>query len=190
VLEKSIHLQTLDPTTFLICSIDLNMGTISGTAYIKTIFSFLPGIGISLVTYSAALTILSCEWVHSHFAHFHDEQCPLQNPRKKNPEDLNLKNKWSLEWVPSSYQMIRKISVQKDKNMMGEVRWCTIKLENCSHRDMMQSSFLYHSEKTFTSHHCFSSECIKHWPLAGNQLLEFLIACKALHKIIRKQQQQ
>jgi len=42
VLEKSLHFQTLDLTNFLKCSVDLNMGTISGITHIKTIFSFLP----------------------------------------------------------------------------------------------------------------------------------------------------
>jgi len=40
-----MHFQTLDPTKFLMCSADLNMGTISGTTRIKTIFSFWTGIG-------------------------------------------------------------------------------------------------------------------------------------------------
>jgi hypothetical protein len=58
VLEKLIHFQTLDLTKFLTCSVDLSMDTISGTPYIEVIFS-LPGIGISLVTHSVALSVLS-----------------------------------------------------------------------------------------------------------------------------------
>jgi len=44
MLEISIHFQTLDLTKFLMCSVDLNMDTISGTTHIK-IFSFSLSIG-------------------------------------------------------------------------------------------------------------------------------------------------
>jgi len=42
-VNKSIHFQTVDLTKFLTCSAGLNMGTVSGTTHIKTIFSFSPG---------------------------------------------------------------------------------------------------------------------------------------------------
>jgi len=36
--------QTLDFTKFLMCSVDLNMDTVSGMTHIKMIFSFSPGV--------------------------------------------------------------------------------------------------------------------------------------------------
>jgi hypothetical protein len=39
------HFQTVDLTKFLMCSVYPNMGTISGTTHIQTIFSFSPGTG-------------------------------------------------------------------------------------------------------------------------------------------------
>jgi hypothetical protein len=45
VLLMSLYSHTLDFTKFLICSIDVGIGTISGTAHIKAIFSFSPDIG-------------------------------------------------------------------------------------------------------------------------------------------------
>jgi len=43
-LEKSVDFRTLDLKEFLMCSVDLNMGAISGTIHIQTIFSLSPGI--------------------------------------------------------------------------------------------------------------------------------------------------
>jgi hypothetical protein len=66
------------------------MGTISGAIHMKTIFSFSPGTGISLVTHSAALTILSR--THSHFALFRVKQCLLQSPTIKYTQESRLEN--------------------------------------------------------------------------------------------------
>jgi hypothetical protein len=56
------------------CSVDLNMGTISGTTHIKTIVSFWPDIDILFVTHSAALLSRNSFT----FCTFHDSL--LQNP--------------------------------------------------------------------------------------------------------------
>jgi len=42
-MEKSTHFQTLDPIKFPMCSVVLNMGTVTGTTYIKTKFTFSTG---------------------------------------------------------------------------------------------------------------------------------------------------
>jgi len=47
-------------------SADLDMGTISGTTYIKTILTFLSGTSVSLLMHSAALTILLHNLVKSY----------------------------------------------------------------------------------------------------------------------------
>jgi hypothetical protein len=78
VLEKLTHIQTLNLTKFLMCSVDLNMGTNRGTTHIKRIFSFWAG-SISLVTYSAALMILSCNSFT--FCTFLGKQLPLQTSK-------------------------------------------------------------------------------------------------------------
>jgi hypothetical protein len=76
VLQKSIHCQTVDLTEFLMCSVALNMATISGTTNIKTIFSFSPCSGIhfsgnALCSSNDSVTQLSV---------FHDKQCLLKTP--------------------------------------------------------------------------------------------------------------
>jgi hypothetical protein len=85
-------------TVASICSVDLNMGTISGTTHIKMVLSFSPCLGcISLVKHSVALTILHAP--QSHFALFHDKKYLLQLPKRKNPEESNLENEGAREWV-------------------------------------------------------------------------------------------
>jgi len=43
IFEKSIHTETWDVMKFLMCSVEFNMGTISGTTHLKTKFSFSSG---------------------------------------------------------------------------------------------------------------------------------------------------
>jgi hypothetical protein len=48
------------PHNFLMCPVELNMATISGTTHIKTIFSFCEGTGsVPLVMHSATVKIMS-----------------------------------------------------------------------------------------------------------------------------------
>jgi hypothetical protein len=58
-MEKWINFQTLYLTKFLICSVDVSMGTVSGKTHIKTILT-----SISFVTYSAALRNSVIQLIH------------------------------------------------------------------------------------------------------------------------------
>jgi len=50
------------------------------------------------------------------FSTFHHEQCPLQTPRRKHPEESNLGMKWLRSRFPSSRPTIRKLPVHKGTN--------------------------------------------------------------------------
>jgi hypothetical protein len=79
-LEKSIHFQILDLTKFLMCSVDINMGIISGTTHIKMIFNSLPATGkeftVNALCSSNLENVEAKEWVP--FFLFNDEKtsCP------------------------------------------------------------------------------------------------------------------
>jgi hypothetical protein len=99
VLQNLIHVQTLDLTTFLTYSVDLNMDTISGTTHIKTIFSFWTGTGRhfrgnALCSFDDFVTHLI------HIMHFSTINSLLHAPRRNNPEESSLENKGAREWVP------------------------------------------------------------------------------------------
>jgi hypothetical protein len=100
------------------CSAHLNMGTISGTTHIKTIFSFSSGTG----NYSSGNAFSSSEDSVKQLIHILHKQSLLQTLRK-NPDESNLEN----EGTNCSYPKIRKDNLcSKHMNMMAEVRWCTI----------------------------------------------------------------
>jgi hypothetical protein len=62
-------------TKFLMCSVQPCMSTISGITYIKTVLSFLTGTVKHFV--SNTLCRAAAHTTYSHFALFHDKQCPL-----------------------------------------------------------------------------------------------------------------
>jgi len=95
-MEKETYFQTLDLITFLMCSVDLNRGTISAMTHIKMIFSFSPDttkhfIGNVLCSCDDSVTelinILYLFMINNIF---------LQTPRRKNLES-NLENEGTKE---------------------------------------------------------------------------------------------
>jgi hypothetical protein len=57
-------------------------------------------------------------------------------PWNKKSRGVNLENEGAREWIPLFLSDDQNTHCQV-MNMMEEVRWFTIQLENCSHRDMM-----------------------------------------------------
>jgi hypothetical protein len=78
---KVIHFQTVDLTKFM-CSVDFNMGTISGTTHIKTIFSFSPGTGRNLIGNALCNSDDSVTQL-IHILHFLTIECVYYKPQKK-----------------------------------------------------------------------------------------------------------
>jgi hypothetical protein len=67
--------------------------------------------------------------------HFFIIKSVFYKPPEEKRSELNLENKVAREtW---------KLPVQKSKNTMGEVTWCTIYVENCSYRHLTQSNVLH-----------------------------------------------
>jgi hypothetical protein len=111
------------------CSVDLNMGTLSGITRIKMIFSFSQALTrISLLTHSAALTIL----LHSAFISctFHSKQCLLQNPRRKNWEKSNLENKGGKgpQMTNTLYMHLNALDQAEKTEKSYHTKWTTAQL--------------------------------------------------------------
>jgi len=71
VLEKAIHFQTPDITKVFMYSVDLYMGTISDTTYIKMELSFLPGVGKHVIDNTHYNSLQFCHTTFSYFTLFH-----------------------------------------------------------------------------------------------------------------------
>jgi len=106
------------------CSVDLNMGPISGTTYIKMVFSFLPDIG-NHFTGNTLWTSDDSVMQLIHIFHFFMINSVLYKPHKKKSRG-NKSGEGGSQGMGllSSYPMLRKLPVQKG-NMMGEGKWCT-----------------------------------------------------------------
>jgi hypothetical protein len=161
---------------FIICSVDLNMATISGKTHIKTIFSFSQGTGKNFICNALCSSEDSfTQLIHIlHF--FHIEQYLLQQPpRRNNSEESKPENEGAKEWVLSSFHpTIRTFPVQKDTKTTEEAKRCTIWLENCPHRDMTQSrvvtrhfrllSYLtWVSKSALLDSGTLDRTCVQHW---------------------------
>jgi len=93
MLEKSIHFQTLDLTKFLMCSVDLNMGTISGTTHIKTIYSSLAGIGKN---FTGTTLCISDDSVMQLIHILHNKEFLLQPPTLHPEEEIQRSQIWKM----------------------------------------------------------------------------------------------
>jgi hypothetical protein len=121
------------------CSAHLNMGTISGTTHIKMIFSFSPVIGKHLIgnaLWNAEDSIMQLIQILHSFA-INDV---FYNPPEENtPGESNLELRGAGNGYPCSY-INQETPCPERHEHDAEVRWCTIWLKNCSHRDMTQSN--------------------------------------------------
>jgi len=70
-------------------------------------------------------------------------------------EEPKMEKQGAREWIPLSHPTARKLPVQQGTNTTGELRWCTIWMENYSHGNTTQSGALQHSQKCVTSHRTF-----------------------------------
>jgi hypothetical protein len=102
------------------------MGTISGTTHIRTVFSFSPGIGRHFTGNELCSSDDSFNTTLSHLVLIYDKQCLLLIPEAKIQSNQVWRMREPENGCPSSYPVIRKFPVQKDTNMMGRVRWCTV----------------------------------------------------------------
>jgi len=108
-----------------------------------------------LIKHTAALTVCT----------FSRQTMSFTNPRRESQRSLI----WRAEGpqntsLPSSYSAIRKLPVQKgNTNMAGEVRWGTIKLENCSQRDTTQSNVSFHFGNVNTECSALNDNKIEHY---------------------------
>jgi hypothetical protein len=76
VLQKWIRFQTLGLTKLLMCSVDVNMGTIRVMTHRQTIFSIWTGTDKHFI--SVALCSSECSDTQLTFEIFHYKQCLLQ----------------------------------------------------------------------------------------------------------------
>jgi len=95
------------------CSIDLNMGTISSTVHIKTIFNFLSGMSKDFIGNTLCSSDNSV-MQHIHILHFFTiDSVPNKPLEEKNPEESNLETEEAREWVLSSCPVTRKFLSRK-----------------------------------------------------------------------------
>jgi len=59
----------------------------------------------------------------------------LNNPKRKNPTDLNLVILWPRDWSSSTYS-IWILLVWKSRNIMMKMNWSTILLKSTSQTDV------------------------------------------------------
>jgi hypothetical protein len=114
------------------------MGPISGTTRIKTIFSFSPGTGKHFIG-NAFCNSDDSVTQHIHILHFFTTNGVLyKRQEEKNPEELNLENEGTREWVSLFLSNDQETTCPErhDPDGRGEVvHHVTGKL---SHRDMTQ----------------------------------------------------
>jgi hypothetical protein len=99
-------------------------------------FSFLPGTALDLLVRHCSSSNSVMQLIH--ILHFSTTSNLLQIHRRKSPDESNL--------GPLPIQQSGN-SLSRMAQTWQEVRWCTIQVETCSQRDMMQSSVLHHSQK-------------------------------------------
>jgi len=107
------------------CSVDLNMGIVSGTTHIKMIFTFLLGTGKHFIgkaprsSYDSVIRLIRVLF-------FSMIVMSYKPPEEEIQRSQIQRMRRSGNGSPSSCPMIMKLPVQKGMNTMGEVRCCTI----------------------------------------------------------------
>jgi hypothetical protein len=106
------------------CSLDLNMGIISGTAHIETIFSFSPGTD-KHCTGNALCSSDDSEKQLIHILHFFTIRS-FSNCHKKNANMSNLENDGARESVLTFLSNDQETYCSERNEHGGKVRWCTM----------------------------------------------------------------
>jgi len=116
--------QTLDHTKFLLCLVYLSMGTVSGMTHIKTIFSFLSDIGKHFIDNMVCNSDDSMMQLTCILPFFFTMNRVLYKPPE---EEIQRSQIWRTSGPGneslSSLPMFRKLPIQKNVNMTGEVKF-------------------------------------------------------------------
>jgi len=102
------------------CSVYLNMDTVSDKTHIQTIFNFSPGVGVHFIGNALCSSDVSVEQL-IHILHFFSINSVLfKPPEKKNPDESNLED-YPGSGSTSSYPTIKILLVQKGTNTTEDV---------------------------------------------------------------------
>jgi hypothetical protein len=111
--------QALVLIKFLICSVGLNMDTITGTTDMKMIFSFSPVTGSHFIGNALCSSDDSVTQLLHILQLCMIKKCLLQTTRRKNPKEKILEKEEQGNGPTLSCPTSRKLTVQKGKNTKG-----------------------------------------------------------------------